>query len=551
VTTTPSGPSDRGSAAPRGRRSRRRRRRPGGAPAPGPAPLVPEPSRLVAGATDALDADEIVEMKEHLAFVRRYKDILRLKLNAAEDLLVNGQREPSERGVCKHLLGKVDRSVVEAAIAREPLRSDAAARARMLAGAIRLTADVGVLLAYLETLAHVRSRAEAAQAFAEVVARIDFEALSATRLARLLQVLLETFIDHERVQVLFGLFAGATFRRAFDAAAATFPPDVATACAPLRAVNRRLLEGGGADDPALVVAGLERVLAAPDPVVRAYPEPVRVAMLELAVDGDVPAPIADRAAGVLLPTIARDGRTYGRLALRRASQLLARHADDRARVVLEDVRRAQPGLRVAERWLAALGGRRLGRVALEGAIPERGRLAPGLWLDAQRPVWVRSAAAPEAGRLANEAGLQAALALPGVAGVVEHGVASGIPYVAVSAAGRPLRLEEAKLDAATALALAATAVRVLRALALAGVRVPDAVPERFVYAPPTGLVLADLDGAERADAVGAGGAHRAAITSLVSAILRAGGIERVPTDAPDLVALTHALDAAALHASRG
>jgi hypothetical protein len=29
-----------------------------------------------------------------------------LKPNATEDLLVNGQREPSERGVCRHLIGR-------------------------------------------------------------------------------------------------------------------------------------------------------------------------------------------------------------------------------------------------------------------------------------------------------------------------------------------------------------------------------------------------------------------------------------------------------------
>src|SRR5204863_482569 len=125
---------------------------------------------------------------------------------------------------------------------REPLRSDPSARARMLAGAIRLTADVGVLLAYLETLAQVRSHAEAAEAFAEVVRRIDFESLSSTRLARLLQVLIATFVDHERVQVLFGLLATAPIRRAFDAAAAALPPEVAYAFAPLRLVHRRLLE---------------------------------------------------------------------------------------------------------------------------------------------------------------------------------------------------------------------------------------------------------------------------------------------------------------------
>ena len=202
---------------------------------------MPETSHLTAraAAEAPLTPAEVTEMKEHLAFLRRYREVLRLKLNAAEDLLVNQQREPSERGVCRHLLGKVDRAVIERAIEREPLHGDAAARARMLAGAVRLTADVGVLLAYLEALAHVRSHAEAAEAFAEVVRRIDFESVSATRLARLLQVLIDTFVDHERVQVLFSLLAGDAFRRAFDAALPTFPPAVAEVCTPLRAVHRR------------------------------------------------------------------------------------------------------------------------------------------------------------------------------------------------------------------------------------------------------------------------------------------------------------------------
>src|SRR5436853_4988406 len=122
----------------------------------------------------------------------------------------------------------------------------------MLAGAIRLTADVGVLLAYLETLAPERSHAEAAQAFAEVVRRIDFESLSATRLARLLQVLTETFQGQERVQVLFSMLDGAPFRRAFDAAESALPAEVGVVFAPLRAVHRRLL---GASDAATPTAG--------------------------------------------------------------------------------------------------------------------------------------------------------------------------------------------------------------------------------------------------------------------------------------------------------
>src|SRR5262245_46065918 len=548
------------------RRSRRRRGRGrGDRPPPGrPAPVVPEVSHIAATPTGAetLAPAEIAEMKEHLGFLRRYKDILRLKLNAAEDLLVNGQREPSERGVCRHLLGKVDRAVIDAAVAREPLRSDAAARARMLAGAIRVTADVGVLLAYLEALAHVRSHAEAAQAFGEVVRRIDFEGLSPTRLARLLQVLIETFVDHERVQVLFSLLAQPSFRRAFDAASDAFPRSVADAFAPLRAVHARLVEDAGRSDaPRLLAAGMEQLLAAPDPVLRGYTEELRVGMLELALRPDVPSAVADRAAGVLLATLPHGGRTYARLAQRRAAQLLQRHADDRARVVLDELHRAQPGLRTAERWLAALDARRLGRIALEGGLPERGRLAAGLWLDGQRTVWVRSAAAPETERLATEAALQAALALPGVAAVVERGVASGIPYVAIAAPGRPFDVDAAKVDGSAAFLLAAGAVRVLHAVALAGAVLPDAAPERFLFAAPATLVLADLDGVRRSDDASVERTHAALAAGLAERIVSRAAHDRLPEDsrsalraaldaADDPVALTTALDRAALLAGR-
>jgi hypothetical protein len=525
---------------------------------------VPEVSRLAApgAVAERLEPAEVAEMKEHLAFLRRYKDLLRLKLNAAEDLLVNGQREPSERGVCRHLLGKVDRAVIDAAVAREPLRSDPASRARMLAGAIRMTADVGVLLAYLETLGHVRSHAEAAQAFAEVVRRIDFESLSPTRLARLLQVLIDTFVDHERVQVLFSLLVSSAFRRAFDAAAAEFPPVVADAFAPLRAVHRRLLEdAGGPEPPGLLARGMELLLCAPDPLLRGYTEDLRSGILELALRPEVPAGLGDRAAGVLLSSLPHGSRTYARLTLRRAADLLHRHADDRARVVLDELHRAQPGARAAERWLAALGARRLGRVALDGGLPERGRLASAFWLDGQRPVWVRTATTPDADRLAAEAALQRDIALPGIAAVVEQGVASGIPYVAVSAAGRLLPPDLAQLEASSAFALAAAAARVLHALALGGAVLPDAEPERFVSVPPAVLTLADLDGVQRADREAALAAHTSLAAGLAARLLHAGVRARLAPDVGDALdralrgpgdvrELSAVLDRAALSAGR-
>jgi hypothetical protein len=536
-------------------RDRRRRRHRPERPA---APVVPEVTRL-ASATDvgeALTAAEIDEMKEHLGFVRRYKDMLRIKLNAVEDLLVNGHREPTDRGVCRHLLGKVDRTVIDAALAREPLRSDAGARARMLAGAVRLTADAGVLLAYLEALAHVRSRAEAAAAFAEVVRRIDFTSLSPARLVRLLQVLVTTFEGHERVQVLFGLLGSTDFRRAFDTATAALPDDVAGVFSPLRAIHRRLgREGDAGDDATLVARGLEAMLSAPDPVLRAQPADVRAGVVRLALEPDVPETVADRAAGVLLGTLAGTAG-YGRLALKRAAQLLARHADDRARVVLAELRRSDPGMRVVERWLAALDARRLGRVALEGSLPARGRLVAGLWLDGQRTVWARTAPVSDGTRLETEARLQDALALPGIAPVVAHGVASGIPYVAVAGPGRPFARDAVAHDPHAALVAAAAGARALRALALAGVLLPDAEPERFLYAAPAGLVLADLDGARRSDPAAAESHHaglaRELTRQLVAARIDSLGREAahavgtVLDTATGLVVLIGALDRALL-----
>src|SRR5439155_13001303 len=126
-----------------------------------------------------------------------------------------------------------------------------------------------------------------------------------------------------------------------------------------------------------------------------------------------------------------------------AAQPLGCQGYDCAREVRSGLHRSRPYVPAAARWNAALEARRLGRVALAGELPAHGRLAPGFWLDGQCPVWLRTAAAPEAERLVAEARLQGALALPAVAPVVEHGVASAIPYVAVSGPGRPLLLDAA------------------------------------------------------------------------------------------------------------
>ena len=475
----------------------------------------------------ALTPAEITEMRGHLLFLRRYKEILRLKLNASEDLLVNGQREPTDRGVCQHLLGKVDRSVVERALEREPLRSDAATRAEMLAGAVRLTADVSVLLAYLDALSRARSRAEGAAAFAEVVRRIDFGALAPSRMAKLLEVLVYTFADHERTQVLLGLLDADAFQRAYDAAGPHLLPEVTAICAPVRAVHRRIFFRTG-DVSGEIVAGVGEVLRAPDPILRGYGEPLRVGLLTLALDPRLPVALADRAAGILLPTLAHDAKTYAPVAPRRGGQLQAAPFDYRARATLAELRRQQPEHRTAERWLAALDAHRLSRIALTGGDGSAGRFTAGFWLDGQRAVWVRTATVAEAERLASEAQLQRELVLAGIAPVVEHGVALGSPYIAVAGRGRPLVLSDnAPLPLSTGLSLGAAAARVFFSLATAQVALPDAAAERFLYSGAgDGLTLADLNGAVRMNAAPLA-AHAALVGELVRRLVPAAVAARL------------------------
>ncbi len=487
-------------------------------------------------------------MREHLDYIRTYKEALRLKLNATEDLLINGRREPKERGICRHLLGKIDRAVIERAVAREPLASDPAARARMLAGAIRLTADIGVLLDYLETLAQLRSHSEAAQAFAEVAARIEFASLSAARLTRLLQVLTETFTGHDRVQVLFGLLAQSAFRSAFDGAESSLPPAIADVFAPLRAVHRRLHDEADQASPTLLAHGLEQVLSAPDPILRAYAEPLRGRMLEMTLRPEMPAELTDRAATVLLSSIDKGGRMYARIALRRASLLLARHADEQALGTLDELLRAQPDYRIAGRWRTALAAPRVARFALMDEA-DGGRLRRAFWLDGQRAVWVRTADAALDKRLTDETALQARVALPGVAAVIDHGVSGDAAYVALNIAARRVELSDAR-----ALGTVAAIGRILHALALAGVALPDADLARFLQTgdDPAHLVLADFDGAAPVSVAIAVSTHAGIATDLARTLLASEthGLNAELTQAldatPDLPTLIAALDHALL-----
>jgi hypothetical protein len=93
---------------------------------------------FVGGDSNAPLSDrEKAAFAHHLEFLRRYRKLLRLRLNANENLIVDGAREPENRGICQHLLAKVAwvaaflfRPRVAAATSRKMRAADRCLRSR-------------------------------------------------------------------------------------------------------------------------------------------------------------------------------------------------------------------------------------------------------------------------------------------------------------------------------------------------------------------------------------------------------------------------------------
>ena len=480
-------------------------------------------------------------MARHLDYLRYHRSILRLHVNAAEALLINGDRQPEDRGVCRHLLDKVDRATIDAALLREPVRSDVTARARLLAGAVAITRDVGVLLTYLETVTQLASRQEQSQVFLSAVQRIAFEGVSASRLGRLLGLLLQIFEGPQRTGVLLGLLADPAFRQAYDnAATAGLDETTRATVGPLRHLaSAAFLEGpAAAADPAVRPANaVGLVMALPPPALRELPAPLKAGVLQMALDLEVPAAVLDGVVATVLPALPAGSREHGRLSLRLAARLLRTHQDARAAAVLAPLAAVGKGQdRTAARWATELARPRLGRVALEQAT-HSATLRRGFWLDGQQDVWVRTAAAADEDALAAEAELQRTLALPGVARVVLHQADQPVALLAMAAWGQVLNAAGLPHHAGGRALVVSACLRVLHALSLAGVALPDARLERFLWHPAShSVTLADLCGARTCTPEDAAAALRGAARSLLAA---AGG---------DTVALETALSAHGLAA---
>jgi hypothetical protein len=473
---------------------RRRSRRPEGAPAPAAA-LRPVALDFDLPADEPLGREEQAEMQRHLRFLTEHRKLLRLRVNAAEDLMLNGSKPPTDRGLCKHLLGKVDRAAVDGALER---LTDPRARSRLLGAVVQFSEDPGFLVSYLESLEDAVSRREAAGAFAAATARLDFDELGEARMQRLLGAIASIFQGPERAQVLFGLLHNDGFRAAFESVEPMLPPDLGQALRPLRAAYTWVIEGSdeGLDRRALE-KGATLLLDAPSEVLRSYPPMVQQRLLERAVEMMGSQEAADRAAAALLEGLPRDGDAYRELALTRVAALLAQDAEPRAKWLLRQLHQAQPKRPEARALLEAMGAARVGPLSLGWPGGETvtkappGQWTPAFWLAEQKRVWLRT------GVDAAEIALWERVVGPGLAPMLLSKAGKG-SYLVFPGRGLPAGLAPRVSDGAR-VDLALQGVLILEALANLGVVLPDAKKKRFLLEDGARLVLADLGGARTED----------------------------------------------------
>ncbi|MBT3223071.1 MAG: hypothetical protein HN348_28695, partial [Proteobacteria bacterium] len=343
--------------------------------APKPEPREPLVNTNLPGDV-ALTEEEVAEMQRNLGFFRRYRRVLRLKLNAKESLLVDGSKAPEHRGTCKKLLRKLDRSAIAAALARGPVNDNAKARAEFLGGAAAISADLGILIDYLESLQQVSTRSKTARAFAQAVDRIDFTNISAARLSRLLLVMQSSMNEHEQVQGLFSLLRSPSFLAAFDKCSSSLQPEVKERFVPLRAVWDAI--SGQSRASSALEKGLRQLLDAPPDVLDAHPMKVRTKLVDAALDVEGDWPTTHRGVHHLLSSIPTDTSHFRNLTHRCALRLVRQGDDGAALTLLNHLLAAHPSAPEAIVLQNQLQRPKLGRIAVKDAAP--GPLRPGFCL---------------------------------------------------------------------------------------------------------------------------------------------------------------------------
>jgi hypothetical protein len=458
-------------------------------------------------AEEPLTKQEVAVLRDHFRFLRENRKELRLKVNANEDLLLNGVREPVHRGVCRHLLGKVERSNVLAAAERlEPARA-----AKLLAGIIGFSSNIEYVLLFLEKIKQSYSPADATAALSLSLQRIEFDTVSSAQMRRVLQLMVELFDEKERPSLLLGMLESTSFRDAFDKSMADLPEPLSHLVLPLRAVQAVILRGKpNAFDSETLGDGVKLLLDLDSKILLRHSAEMRQRLFHFGLQS-CSAPdhrLHDRLKMLLRHFPTSDPKS-GERGIALAGHLIATNSEADARQLLQNLARANPDFDIPTRWLEFLDAERLDRIALleqpsdrVDALGQHTRRA-GIWLETMRPVWVQIARLDEIASHEETVRLIGELAVPGVASLLESGTTKADePYFVVANAGEPLDralTENAGLELSPALRVCHEAVGLLNALAAVGVQLPDVNLARFTLERSGALLLTDLAGARRVD----------------------------------------------------
>jgi hypothetical protein len=470
-------------------------------------PKQTESVDLAKNADEPLTKQEVAVLRDHFRFLRENRKELRLKVNAQEDLLLNGVREPVHRGVCRHLLEKVDRSNVLAAAERlEPARA-----AKLLAGIIGFSSDIEYVLLFLEKIKQSNSPADATAALSLGLQRIEFDTVSSAQMRRVLQLMVELFDEKERPSLLLGMLESTSFRDAFDKSMADLPEPLSHLVLPLRAVQAAILRGKpNTFDSETLGDGVKLLLDLDSKILLRHSAEMQQRLFHFGLQS-CSAPdhrLHDRLKMLFRHFPTSDPKS-GERGIALAGHLIAANSEADARQLLQNLASANPDFDIPARWLELLDAERLDRIALLAqpsdrmdALGQHTRRA-GIWLETMRPVWVQIARLDEIASHEETVRLIGELAVPGVASLLESGTTkAGEPYFVVANAGEPLEralTENAGLELSPALRVCHEAVGIFNALAAVGVQLPDVNLARFTLERSGALLLTDLAGARRVD----------------------------------------------------
>ena len=456
-------------------------------------------------------------LKVHFRFLREHRNLLKLRVNAAEDLLLNGVREPSHRGLCKHLLAKVERSrVLTVSQTMPPAEAVRSAR-----GSIRFAPEIGYILRYLECVKQTSSQQQAGAAVTEALKQIDFSELSAAQMRQLVALIVDVFAERDLPIFLFSLLYDEPFRTALDRSLDGFPEVLGRMLRPLRAVHeviarssqrtdndreRRRDNDGDFQD---LKAGVALLLEVNPLSLAELSESTRRRLFHLGCETLRSQP--DTRSDTL-------EQLLGSLSFSQPSEqmvatvtllgaMLAAGREQTAKKLLDRMRKPDDTGSILARWRATLEAPRVGTVALDSPrsnreLPQCGRWYRGWHVPTQSAVLVRCGEPAEQPAYAELIALWRRLLIPGISRIVAASVEPDRrPYLAIELAGVPLNREAQKgsrVEERLRLRWAVEVCALLAALAQGGAVLPDAELVRFNADQEGRLWLVDLWGLEGA-----------------------------------------------------